>query len=80
MPEKRLIVIFDVPEFERKKRDWLRIELRSEGFIILQKSAWFGPPIPYEFANRLRDLGILPYMKFFEAKEADILGVGIGMA
>ena len=44
------------------------------GFEMLQRSVWLGPsPVPQEFIDSLRKLQILQYMKFFEAKEADII-------
>jgi len=71
---KRLIVMFDVPETQRHKRDWLRFELLGLGFVMLQKSAWLGPaPLPREFVKSVNELKLLPYLKFFEAKEADIV-------
>ena len=75
-PVKNLIIAFDIPERHRKKRDWLRIELRNLGFELLQKSVWFGPPpLPMDFIKSLANLQLLPYMKFFEAKESHIVGV-----
>ena len=42
-PGKKFIIIaFDIPEFERKKRDWLREVLRNLGFNLIQKSVWLG--------------------------------------
>jgi len=71
---KKLIIVFDIPEVIRKKRDWLRIELKASGFVMLQQSVWFGPPISSDFADALRKANVLPYLKFFEARKADILG------
>jgi len=71
---KNMIIAFDVPERHRKKRDWLRIELRNLGFEMLQKSVWFGPaPLPTEFVSSLEELNLIPFMKFFEAKKSDII-------
>ena len=72
--EKNLIIVFDIPEKQKSKRDWLRAELLGLGFVMLQKSVWFGPaPISKEFIEILGDLGVLPYLKFFDAKESDII-------
>ena len=61
-----VIVAFDVPERERKLRDWLRSHLVSFGFTRLQKSVWAGNHgIPEEFAYDLKDLGMLPYVQIF---------------
>ncbi|GEM_PF-573984 len=51
------IVIFDIPEKERKKRDMIREELNSYGFKQLQKSVWMGDhPLPKEFILLLDEL------------------------
>lgn len=71
---KNMIVAFDIPEKEKKKRDWLRAELSGLGFEMLQKSLWFGPaPLPREFLTTLRDLRILSHLKFFKAESGDIV-------
>ena len=71
---KNMIICFDVPEKSREKRDWLRTELHFLGFIMLQKSVWYGPsPLSEEFVNALHDFGLLPHMKFFNAREADVV-------
>jgi len=70
---KKVIIAFDIPEADRRNRGWLRIELVSLGFKILQKSVWLGPaPLPKEFINNLKFMKLLPYLKFFEVKETDI--------
>lgn len=71
---KNMIIIFDIPELHRKKRDWLRIELINLGFSMLQKSVWFGPsPLPKEFVQYVNEINVLPYMKFFKAQEKDLV-------
>ncbi|MBI4084964.1 MAG: hypothetical protein HY432_00435 [Candidatus Liptonbacteria bacterium] len=71
---KNIVVSFDIPEKFRHKRNWLRLELSYLGFEMLQKSLWLGPaPLPEEFADSLRKLQLLPHVKFFEAKETDIV-------
>ncbi|MDO8664139.1 MAG: hypothetical protein Q7K44_01100 [Candidatus Liptonbacteria bacterium] len=71
---KNIIISFDIPETHKKKRNWLRIELLCLGFEMLQRSVWLGPaPLPKEFIDSLHKLQILPYIKFFEAKETDII-------
>lgn len=60
------IVIFDVPERERVKRDWLRYELVLMGFEKLQNSVWAGRyTLPSEFISDLETYGILPYVQIF---------------
>ncbi len=57
------IVVFDVPEKQREKRDWLRDSLRNLGFKMLQKSVWVGKvKLPIEFIKDLRDLRIIGFV------------------
>ncbi|MBI5732352.1 hypothetical protein HY967_00105 [Candidatus Jorgensenbacteria bacterium] len=71
---KKMIVVFDVPERERRHRDWLRIELAMMGFTQLQKSVWFGPaPLPKAFIRTVSDADMLQYMKFFRASKHEIV-------
>lgn len=60
------LVIFDVPERERRKRFWLRSALLRMDFERLQKSVWIGKvKIPEEFLEDLRRLNLLPYIEIF---------------
>lgn len=62
------IIIFDVPEKLRGKRDMLRKELTEFGFMQLQKSAWAYPyPLPKEFTDLWEDAGILRHCVIIEA-------------
>ena len=70
---KSVIIVFDIPEAQRWKRDWLRDELEILGFEPIQKSVWFGPKPPKEFIQYLSDLNLLPHIKFFKAKSAEIV-------
>lgn len=73
--KKDMVIIFDIPEIRRKQRNWLRWELMSLGFILLQKSVWLGPaPLPKEFIKYLSETNLLPYLKFFKASQEDIIG------
>lgn len=72
--EKNMIIAFDIPELHRRKRNWLRTELVNLGFIKIQKSFWFGPtPLPKKFIESLHSLSLLPYLKFFNAREEEIV-------
>ncbi len=72
--KKDLIIIFDIPEEHKKERYWLRKELINLGFKLLQKSVWIGPAaLPEEFIQYLNQINILPYLKFFAAKEVNIV-------
>jgi len=51
------LVIFDIPEQERKKRDRIRSELIYADFKQLQKSVWIGyHPLPQDFLVLLDEL------------------------
>ena len=72
--QNSMIIIFDIPETQKRKRELLRVELSNLGFAMLQKSVWFGPaPIPKEFIRSLDHTKLLRYVKFFKATEADIV-------
>ena len=70
---KSLIIIFDIPEKKRRYRDWLRTELVGFGFEQVQKSVWFGPPLPKEFLQYLDEVNLLQYIRFFKATERDLI-------
>jgi virulence-associated protein VapD len=58
------IVVFDIPERERKKRDWLRVALHQLGFRMLQRSVWIGrTKIPEDFLSDLRRLKLFQYIE-----------------
>lgn len=65
-----VIVVFDVPEKERRKRDWLRGALRSLGLKMIQKSVWMGKAkIPKAFLDDLYLAKITPYVEIFEVSK-----------
>lgn len=65
-----VIISFDIPERERRKRDWLRSVILSFGFKKLQKSVWVGKVgIPKEFFNDLKTNGILSYVHIFSIRK-----------
>jgi DNA-binding transcriptional regulator PaaX len=67
-------VIFDVPEIKKRDRDWLRSELISAGYAMLQKSVWLGKrPLTEDFINMLRDKDLLDAIHIFEVKEEGTL-------
>lgn len=68
------IIIFDIPEIERKKRDWLRFALTSLDFHLIQKSVWIGDyKIPIDFLEDLRDLKINNFVEIFEVNKKGTL-------
>lgn len=60
------IIIFDIPESEKRKREWLRTVLKNLGFYMLQKSVWAGKiKLPKEFINDLARLNLLSFIEIF---------------
>ncbi len=58
--DKLKIIIYDIPEKEKRKRFWLRETLKILDFRTLQKSVWVGKnKIPEKFLYDLRKKGIL---------------------
>lgn len=47
--KKIRLVIFDIQELNRHKRDYLRRLLKQLGFIMLQKSVWISPYNQFKF-------------------------------
>ncbi len=61
------IVAFDIPENDRRVRNWLRNQIKIFGYKMLQQSLWIGPgPLPTYFIKRLEDLKIKKYVKTFK--------------
>ena len=60
------IVIFDIPEKEKRKRNWLRVVLKNLNFQMLQKSVWVGKTkLPKEFVMNLDKLDLTNYVEIF---------------
>ena len=70
---KSLILVFDIPEKKRRYRDWLRSELVGFDFEQIQKSVWFGPPLPKEFIEYLEEIDLLKYIRFLKATDEDLI-------
>lgn len=57
------LLMFDIPEDERKKRDRLRVQLIAVGFKPLQKSVWIGGcPLPEDLLKEWDTLGLTSYI------------------
>jgi DNA-binding PadR family transcriptional regulator len=68
------IVTFDIPEREKKKRNWLRAVLRNLGFTMLQKSVWIGKiKFPESFIHDLHKHRLLQYIEILEATKTGSL-------
>ncbi|MBI2052587.1 MAG: hypothetical protein HYT38_02875 [Candidatus Sungbacteria bacterium] len=51
------LVMYDIPEVERRKRDLIRDELTGCGYNQFQRSIWIGySPLPEDFLKSLKDL------------------------
>ena len=69
-----VIVAFDVPERERKKRHWLRAGLASLGFKKIQQSVWWGVgQIPDDFIKDLKDYNLLSCVHIFSVNKQGTL-------
>lgn len=61
-----IIVAFDIPERDRRKRDWVRVCLRGMGFEKLQQSVWVAEGrIDEEFLYALRERRLLGNVHIF---------------
>ncbi|MCX6713757.1 MAG: hypothetical protein NTV48_01490 [Candidatus Vogelbacteria bacterium] len=66
------IVIFDIWEKSRKKRDFLRNELIEFGFVKLQNSVWITPYDCEEYVNLLKvDVGLGRGVVYIVADQID---------
>lgn len=69
-----IIVAFDVPEKDRRKRDWLRSVLVSLDYKMLQKSVWLGKTrIPEEMLGDLSKLNLLPFIHIISISKSGTL-------
>jgi len=65
-----IIVIFDIPEKQRKKRAWLRSALRRLEFEMVQQSVWVGnTKIPEELLSDLHDQRLTGDVEIFVAQK-----------
>ncbi len=63
---QKIIIIFDISEKEKRKRNWLRYALKNLGYKMLQKSVWLGDAsLPREFLEELKNLNLLESVKIF---------------
>lgn len=66
------VIVFDIPEKLRGKRDILRKELNNFYFMQLQKSVWVYPfPLPQEFKDLWERTGIFKHCVIFEADKLE---------
>lgn len=68
---KNLILMFDIPEARKAEREWLRRQLETFGYIMIQKSVWVGPsPLPEEFKLYLKRIKLEDHLKTFKLARA----------
>lgn len=68
------IVIFDIPERERKKRAWIRYNLMSFGYEQMQKSVWSGKsPLPNYFLQDIQTLELEKCVHIFSVRDPGTL-------
>ncbi|KKW28800.1 MAG: Transcriptional regulator, PaaX family [Parcubacteria group bacterium GW2011_GWB1_52_7] len=68
------LVIFDIPEKERRKRDVIRGELAGLGYSQLQKSVWKGEiPLSNDFIELLDALSLHSKVHIFSVQERGTL-------
>lgn len=68
--DKLAVVIFDIPEREKAKREWLRWVLKHLGFSLVQESVWMGKlKIPKELLKDLKKHNLLSCVKIFSVTE-----------
>ena len=61
------IIIYDIPEKDRKHRDWLRSILKTIDFSLLQESVWLGmTTVSEELLDEMRRRDIVSYVHIFE--------------
>ncbi len=66
------MLIFDIPEDAREKRDQLRWLLRKHGFIKLQASVFVHPfSLNRESILYLKNSGLMPYIRIAKIEEFD---------
>ncbi|OHB23941.1 MAG: hypothetical protein A3J67_00560 [Parcubacteria group bacterium RIFCSPHIGHO2_02_FULL_48_10b] len=78
---KSKIVIFDIPEKEKRKRQWLREQLLELDYIMLQKSVWIGKAkLPRELFSDLSTFNLLQHIHIFKVSEEDAGTINVKIA
>ena len=69
--DSQTLVIFDIPENLKHCRNWIRYQLASLGFSMLQKSVWIGAyQVPSDFIHDLRESNLLQYIHIFKVAKS----------
>ncbi|GIW65212.1 MAG: hypothetical protein KatS3mg093_191 [Candidatus Parcubacteria bacterium] len=65
-----VILVYDIPEYEKRKRDTLRRALNFYHFEFLQKSVWLKKgTVSEKFINFLKDIDVLDYIHLFKISQ-----------
>jgi DNA-binding transcriptional regulator PaaX len=68
------IATFDIPEKERSKREWLRSNLRNNGFKMLHESVWIGKrKLPEKFFLAMDQKKLIGCIHIFEISKTGTL-------
>lgn len=71
---KFIIVAFDIPEKDKRKRNWLREVLKRLGLKMIQKSLWMGKiKLPKLFLDDLKKLNLVDFVEIFEISKTGTL-------
>ncbi len=71
---RNTLLVFDIPESDRSKRDWLRYQIKKFHYIQIQQSVWYGPsPLPEDFLKYLKKINIQNNIKIFNVSNNKIL-------
>lgn len=66
------LIIFDIPENSREKRNHFRWLLRHNGFYKLQASVFINPyPLNREAVAYLKETGLMDYIRILKVEEMD---------
>jgi hypothetical protein len=66
-----VVVVFDISEKYKRKRNWLCHALMNMGFVLLQKSVWMAKcKLPKKFMDDLRELEILSNVVIFSVAQS----------
>lgn len=69
-----IIISFDIPEKQKRKREWLREVLKRLGLKMVQKSVWIGVGrVPKQFLEDLEKLNLLECVEIFEVGKTGTL-------
>jgi len=69
-----VIIAFDIPEKQSRKRVWLRSALKNMRFTMIQRSVWLGKvKIPKEFMTDLHHLQMTAFVEVFSITKSGSL-------